>query len=155
MNFINAGFIGKALPQARIICLRRGAMDACLSNLKELFSSEAYGYSYDLNELADYYVRFSRMCEHWQQVMPDQFYLLDYESLIADPGAETERVMKFCGLPFEPECIDITANTAPVSTASSSQVRQPINSRGVGAWQRYATYLEPLRSRLELGSQPL
>ena len=102
MNFINAGFIGKALPQARIICLRRGAMDACLSNLKELFSSEAYGYSYDLNELADYYIRFSRMCEHWQQVMPDQFYLLDYESLVADPAAETERVMRFCGLPFEP-----------------------------------------------------
>lgn len=150
MNFINSGFIGKALPQARIVCLRRGAMDACLSNLKELFSSEAYGYSYDLNELADYYIRFSRMCEHWQQVMPEQFHLLEYENLVADPEAETERVMRFCGLPFEPECIDITRNAAPVSTASSSQVRQPINSKGVEAWRRYATHLEPLRSRLQL-----
>lgn len=154
MNFINAGFIGKSLPQARILCLRRGAMDACLSNLKELFSSEAYGYSYDLNELADYYIRFSRMCDHWQQVMPDQFHLVDYESLVADPEAATERVMKFCGLAFEPECIDITTNTAPVSTASSSQVRQPINSKGVDAWRRYATHLEPLRSRLQQGSRP-
>jgi hypothetical protein len=154
VNFINAGFIGKALPQARIVCLRRGAMDACFSNLKELFSSEAYGYSYDLNELADYYIRFSRMCEHWQQVMPEQFHLLEYEDLVADPETETERVMTFCGLPFEPECIDITTNTAPVSTASSSQVRQPINLKGVDAWRRYAKYLEPMRARLQLGSRP-
>lgn len=149
MNFVNAGYICKALPNAKVICLNRAPMDACLSNLKELFSGEAYGYSYDLTELADHYIRFRRLAEHWQQVLPGQFHMVDYESLVADPLGTTEQVMEFCGVPFEPDCIDITRNQAPVSTASSSQVRQPINARGVGAWRRYAGQLEPLRERLE------
>jgi len=149
MNFVNAGFIGKALPDARILCLSRGAMDSCLSNLKELFSSAAYGYSYDLSELADHYVSFSQLLEHWRQVMPERFHVVDYERLVADPFGTAEQVMAFCGVPFEPDCIDITKNAAPVSTASSSQVRQPIHTQNVGAWRRYATYLEPLRVRIE------
>ncbi|MEJ7745600.1 MAG: sulfotransferase [Luteimonas sp.] len=148
VNFIYAGLIGKALPQARIVCLRRGAMDSCMSNLKELFASDVYGYSYDLTELADYYIRFERMCDHWRQVLPDQFHTVDYESLVTSPLGSTEQVMKFCGVPFEPDCVDITRNEAPVSTASSSQVRQPINTKGIGAWRKYAKYLEPLESRI-------
>ena len=149
MNFVNAGFIGKALPDAKILCLRRAPMDACFSNLKELFSSEAYGYSYDLDELADHYLRFSELCRHWQEVMPEQFMVVDYEALVARPEIVSAQVMDFCGIPFEPAAVDITRNTAPVSTASSSQVRQPINNRGIGAWRRYASCLEPLRQRLE------
>jgi len=148
VNFVNAGFISKALPNAKIICLNRSPMDACLSNLKELFGSDVYGYSYDLAELADHYLRFRRLVEHWQHVLPDQFHVVDYENLVADPLGTTEQVMKFCGVPFEPDCIDITRNEAPVSTASSSQVRQPINTQGVDAWRKYAKHLEPLESRL-------
>lgn len=148
MNFVNAGFIGKALPNAKIICLNRAPMDACLSNMKELFGSDVYGYSYDLTELAEHYVRFNRLRQHWQETMPDQFHVVDYESLVADPLGTTEQVMKFCGVPFEPDCIDITRNEAPVSTASSSQVRQPINAKGVEAWRKYARQLEPLESRI-------
>lgn len=153
MNFVNAGYIGRALPQAKIICLRRGAMDSCFSNLKELFSNDAYGYSYDLMELADYYTRFDRLSGHWRQLLPGQFLEVGYEDLVENPLAVTETIMGFCGMPFEPDCVDITKNTAPVSTASSSQVRQPINKRGVDAWRKYAKYLEPLRSRLA-GSLP-
>lgn len=148
LNFVYAGFIGKALPNAKIICLNRSPMDACLSNLKELFGNDVYGYSYDLTELADHYIRFNRLREHWQAVMPEQFHVVDYESLVADPLGTTEQVMKFCGVPFEPDCIDITRNEAPVSTASSSQVRQPINAKGVEAWRKYAKHLEPLESRI-------
>ncbi len=147
-NFVNAGFICKALPQARIICLNRSPMDACLSNLKELFSSDAYGYSYDLDELAQYYLRFNRLREHWQQVLPGQFQVVDYETLVTDPLGTSEQIMKFCGLPFDPACIDITRNDAPVSTASSSQVRQPVNARSIGAWRRYASHLQPLHDTL-------
>lgn len=154
-NFINAGFIAKALPRARILCLRRGAMDACLSNLKVLFTNDAFGYSYDLDELADYYLRFDRLSRHWTRVLGDQYLEVDYEQLVADPLAMTERVMAFCGLDFEPGSVDITRNQAPVTTASSSQVRQPINARGIGAWRRYAAQLEPLRARLEAGLGPL
>jgi hypothetical protein len=147
-NFINAGFIAKALPHARILCLRRGAMDACLSNLKVLFTNDAFGYSYDLEELADYYLRFDRLSRHWSQVLGEQYLEVQYEQLVADPLAMTERVMAFCGLDFEPGSVDITRNQAPVTTASSSQVRQPINTRGIGAWRRYERQLEPLRARL-------
>jgi tetratricopeptide (TPR) repeat protein len=148
VNFINAGYICKALPQAKIVCLKRDPMDACLSNLKELFSNDAYGYSYDLDELADHYIHFDRLCEHWQRVLPGQFQVVDYESLATDPITTAEQVMGFCGMPFEPDCIDITRNKAPVSTASSSQVRQPVNARAIGAWRRYANHLEPLHEKL-------
>ncbi len=154
-NFINAGFIARALPRARILCLRRGAMDACLSNLKVLFTNDAFGYSYQLDELADYFVRFDRLSRHWQEVLGDQYLEVDYEQLVADPLAMTERVMRFCGLPFEPDSVDITRNDAPVTTASSSQVRQPINTRGIGAWRKYATQLAPLQERLESALGPL
>jgi len=154
-NFINAGFIARALPRARILCLRRGAMDACLSNLKVLFTNDAFGYSYQLDELADYFIRFDRLSRHWQEVLGDQYLEVDYEQLVADPLAMTEKVMRFCGLPFEPDSIDITRNDAPVTTASSSQVRQPINTRGIGAWRKYATQLAPLQQRLESALGPL
>ena len=148
MNFVNAGFIAKALPEARILCLRRGPMDACFSNLKELFPGEAYGYSYDLDELADHYLHFARLCDHWGEVVPDQFMVVDYETLVASPEAEAQRVLAFCGIPFDPVSVDITRNNAPVTTASSSQVREAINTRGIDAWRRYAAGLEPLRQRL-------
>jgi len=153
-NFINAGFIAKALPHARILCLRRGAMDACMSNLKVLFTNDAFGYSYDLDELADYYLRFDRLSRHWTEVLGDQYLEVGYEQLVADPLAMTERVMAFCGLDFEPGSVDITRNQAPVTTASSSQVRQPINTRGIGAWRKYEPQLEPLKARLESVLEP-
>ena len=150
VNFVNAAYICKALPQARIICLNRSPMDACLSNLKELFSSDVYGYSYDLGELAEHYIRFGRLARHWQQALPsDQFLMVDYEDLVTEPSVIAEQVMKFCGVHFEPDCIDITSNQTPVSTASSSQVRKPINAKGIDAWRRYASQLRPLQDRLE------
>ena len=148
-NFTNAGFIAKALPQARILCLRRNPMDACFSNLKIFFPNDAYGYSYELDELADYYVRFDQLSRHWRETLRDQYMEVDYENLVLNPVGMTERVMDFCGLEFEPDSVDITRNTAPVTTASSSQVRQPINSRSLGSWRSYERQLQPLRSRLE------
>ena len=147
-NVFNAGFIAKAIPQAKIICLLRNPMDACFSNLKELFSGDSYGYSYDLTELADHYIRFRQLVAHWQRVLPGRFHVVEYETLVAEPMRTSEEVMGFCGLPFEPGCVDITRNEAPVSTASSSQVRQPINARGVDAWRKYANHLQPLETRL-------
>nr|MDQ3056840.1 sulfotransferase [Pseudomonadota bacterium] len=150
-NFFNVGFIAKALPQARIICLLRNPMDTCFSNFKELFSENAFGYSYDLVELADHYVGFRRLVDHWQNILGDRFHVVQYEDLVADPLRISEEVMRFCGLPFQKECIDITRNESPVSTASSSQVRMPINTRGIGAWQKYAAQLQPLQTRLQTG----
>lgn len=143
-NFIHAGFIAKALPQAKIICLLRNPMDACFSNLKELFSGNTYGYSYDLAELAGHYTRYRTLMQHWQRVMPRQFHVVEYEALVTDPANVVQQAMRFCGVPFEADCLDIVNNTAPVSTASSVQVRQPITASNIDAWRRYERFLHPL-----------
>jgi tetratricopeptide (TPR) repeat protein len=154
-NFAYAGYIARALPQARIICLRRNPMDACMSNLKNLFSNDAYGYSYDLDELAGYFVRFDRLSKHWRNVLGHRYMELQYEEMVQAPSVLAAAVMGFCGLPFEPESVDITRNAAPVTTASSSQVRETINTRGIGAWRNYESQLQPLRARLEAELGPL
>lgn len=148
-NFAYAGYIARALPEARIICMRRNPMDACMSNLKNLFSNAAYGYSYDLDELAQYYIRFDKLSAHWKQVLGEQYLEVQYEEVARDPHSAAAQVMAFCGLTFESESVDITRNLSPVTTASSSQVRESINTRGVGAWRRYESQLEPLKQRLE------
>lgn len=151
VNFFNVGFIRKALPQARIICLVREPMDACFSNLKELFSGDAYAYSYDLEELADHYIEFDRLRAHWEDTMPEHLHTVRYEDLVTDPAGVAQRIMAFCGVPYAADSIDITRNATPVATASSSQVRQPIHAGNLGAWQKYSTHLEPLRDRLGAG----
>lgn len=148
LNFYNVGLIRKALPQAKIVCMVRDPMDACFSNLKELFSGNAYGYSYDLNDLAEHYIGFDGLRAHWDEAMADHLHTVRYEDLVANPASVVRRVMEFIGLPYAEDSIDITRNTAPVSTASSSQVRQPIHARNLGAWEKYADQLKPLRDRL-------
>ena len=152
LNIFNAGFIARALPQAKILCLVRNPMDACFSNLKELFPGGGYGYSYDLGELASHWQCFSDLVRHWQSVLPGRFMTVEYEAMVDDPERIGKEATAFCGVPWEPGCIDITRNLAPVSTASSSQVRSPIHRGAVGAWRRYERQLAPLHARLqELG----
>ena len=148
-NFFAAGLIAEALPQARILCLVREPADACFSNLKELFAPGAYAYSYDLEQLADHYARFRQLLAHWRTTLPQaQFLEVAYEELVAEPERVSERVLGFCGLPPDPGCVDITRNLARTATASSSQVRQPIHGRNVGAWRRYRKHLQPMLERL-------
>lgn len=147
-NFIYAGFIRKALPQAKIICLRRDPMDVCFSNLKELFSARSNPHSYALGEMAAHHGNFRMLLAHWQQAMPDAIHCVDYEELVRNPESTVRGVASFCGLPYEPQMLDILGNTTPSATASASQVREPIHARNIGAWKRYATPLEPMRALL-------
>lgn len=154
-NFLYASLVARALPEARILCLRRAPMDACFSNLRELFEGDAYGYSYDLDALADQYAWFESARGTFERAMPGRFMSVHYEALVADPRREAERILGFCGLDYEEGCERIERNATPVSTASSSQVREPIHARGVGAWTRYRSSLEPLHDRLvEHGIEP-
>lgn len=148
-NFFNAGFIAKALPDARIICMVRNPMDACFSNLKELFAGNAYPYSYDLVELADHFDGFLKTVAHWQEVLASRFHVVQYEDLVANPEVVARAAMEFCGLPYEDGCIHVERNAAPVATASSSQVRQPIHPRFLQAWKPYAPHLTRLQERLQ------
>lgn len=150
-NFLNLGFIARALPQAKILHMVRDPLDTCLSNLRELFS-DACAYSYDQIELADYYREYRQLMAHWHAVLPGRILDVSYDDLVQDSAASAQRVMAFCGLAFEPDALAIERRSGAVATASSPQIHQGIHRRGLAAWHRYEAYLAPLRERLgELG----
>lgn len=143
-NFQMIGALLKALPQAKIIHLSRDPADACFSNLKELFAANAYSYSYDLGELAAHHRNYTRLMAHWHAIAPGRILDVRYEDLVSEPEPQTERVMRYLGLPYAPGQSRVEASTQIVSTASSAQVREPIHRRNIGGWQRYAQQLQPL-----------
>ena len=152
LNVLCAGLIHRALPNARIVCLRRHPMDACLANFRQLFATgfSYYDYAYDLGDTARYYAGFDRLAAHWRAVLPaDRYAEVAYEDLVADQEGQTRRLLAFCGLDFDPRCLAFHENAAPVATASSVQVRSPIYASSVGRWRRYGAGLAPLRQALE------
>jgi hypothetical protein len=150
-NFLYAGHIARALPNARIICLRRNAMDTCLSNFRQLFaqSSPFYDYSFDLLDTGRYYVMFDRLMAHWKRVMPERILEIEYEAIVDDQEQTTRRLLEFCGLSWNEACLRFDQNEAPVSTASAVQVRQPLYRSALQRWKRYERQLAGLRSLLE------
>lgn len=146
-NFQYAGFIARALPAARIICLRRHPMDTVLANFRNLFavSSRYYDYSYDLLDIAAYYARFDRLMALWAREMPGRVLEVRYEDLIADQQGQTRRLLDHCGLEWSDACLDFHTNAAPVSTPSAAQVRRPIYSDSVARWKRHADVLTPVQ----------
>lgn len=146
-NFQYAGFIARALPEAKIVCLRRHPMDTVLANFRNLFavSSRYYDYSYDLLDIAAYYVRFDRLMALWAREMPGRVLELRYEDLIADQEGQTRRLLDHCGLEWSDDCLSFHQNAAPVSTPSAAQVRRPIYTDSVARWKRHAEVLEPVR----------
>jgi Tfp pilus assembly protein PilF len=150
-NFLYAGFIAQALPAARIVCLRRNPMDAVLSNFRNLFavSSRYYDYSYDLLDIAAYYVRFDRLMARWREALPDRLIEVRYEDLIENQDGETRRLLAHCGLEWSDDCLSFHTNAAPVATPSAAQVRRPIYRDSVARWKRHEGVLEPVRRFFE------
>ena len=122
-------------------------MDTCFSNFKELFQGDAYPYSYALNDLAEHCLRARSWSEHWQNIAPHSVRIVSYEDLVRFPERTTGQVLDFLGLERQEGLHEITRNSSPVSTASSSQVRESIHERGIGAWKRYERQLQPLLRR--------
>ena len=146
LNFLYAGFIALALPNAKIIALRRNALDTCLSNFRQLFSlrSAYYAYSYDLIDTGRYYIEFNKLMQHWEALFPGRILQIQYEDIVDQQEASTRMLLNHCDLPWENQCLSFENNKAPVATASSAQVREPINRKGLGRWKRYENQLEPL-----------
>jgi tetratricopeptide (TPR) repeat protein len=149
-NFHYAGIIARALPQAKIICLRRHPLDTVLANFRNLFaiSSRYYDYSYDVMDIARYYARFDRLMAYWQKALPDRIMELHYEDLVADQEGMTRRLLAHCGLEWDEACLHFHRNAAPVSTPSAAQVRQPIYSAAVARWKRHEAALAPVADYL-------
>lgn len=152
LNFLYIGFIHRALPNAKIICVRRNPLDTCLSNFRHLFSPESapyYRYSYNLLETGHYYLLFDEMMAHWERVLPERVLQVNYEDVVSDQEEQSRRLIDYCGLDWEPACLSFEKNQAPVATASSAQVRQPIYTSAAARWKRYEQHLQPLRDLLE------
>jgi tetratricopeptide (TPR) repeat protein len=149
-NYLYCGVIRATFPNARIIALKRRPMDSCYAHYKQLFADDNYPYSYDFEELAQYYTEFRRLMAHWNTALPQhQFLEVSYEDIVADLEGQGRRIMDFLGLPWEDAILKFHESDAPVSTASAAQVRQPIYASSVGKWRHYAEELAPLRAKLE------
>jgi tetratricopeptide (TPR) repeat protein len=150
-NFLYAGHIAHALPNARIICLRRDPIDTCLSNFRQLFSqlSPLYGYSFDLLDTGRYFALFDRLMAHWRRVLPGRILEVEYESLVDAQEEHTRRLLDFCGLPWDERCLQFEKNDAPVNTASAVQVRAPMYRTAIRRWKKYEDQLSPLFEVLE------
>lgn len=146
LNAFYAPLILKALPNARLICLRRHPLDTVLSNYRQLFATSFsyYNYALNLETAARYYVGFDRMMACFRKALPaDRFTEVHYESIIADQEGETRRLLDFCGLDFDPACLAFHENAAPVATASSVQVRRPLYSTSLNRWRKVEDELAP------------
>lgn len=146
-NFGHIGLIHLILPNATIIDARRNPMDCCFSGYKQLFA-RGQNFTYSLEEIGRYYRDYVDLMRHWDAVLPTKVLRVINEDLIADPEGEIRRILDHCGLPFEPACLQFHTTARAVKTASSEQVRQPINARGVGRWRHFETHLQPLKDVL-------
>jgi len=146
-NFLYCGLIMKAFPRARILHLVRDPMDTCYAVFKTLFN-KAYYYSYDLVELADYYIAYRRLMDHWRQLMPGAILDVHYEELVSNPHDVSKQIADFVGLEWSEQLTQTQEFDEACATASAGQVREPIHTGSVGLWHNYAIELEPVRERL-------
>jgi len=142
-NFLNLGFIAKALPQARILHMVRDPLDTCFSNLRTMFS-DVNTFSYDQRELAEWFGQYRQLMAHWHEVMPERVMDVHYDALVADPEAVMRQVLDFCGLPWDAAAASIDHRESAVATASSPQMRGGIIKGRTAAWAPYEAHLQPL-----------
>jgi Flp pilus assembly protein TadD len=147
-NYLYCALIHAALPRAKIILVRRHPLDACWAIYKALFRGK-FLFSYDQIELADYYLAFRRLAQHWKSILPSDVLLeVNYEDIVRDQATESRRLIDFTGLPWEDEVLRFHKSRAPSATASAVQVRRPIYFSSLGKWRPHAEQLTPLRARL-------
>jgi hypothetical protein len=146
-NWMRLGLIRLILPKARIIDLRRNALDCCWSNFKMLFAEGAHAAN-DQRDIARYYKDYVRMVEAVDSAAPGAILQVKYEDLVDEPEAQTRRILQFLGLDYEPACMDFHLSTAAVATPSSEQVRRPINREGIGSADPFREWLSPMIEEL-------
>jgi tetratricopeptide (TPR) repeat protein len=146
-NFEHVGLIHKILPDAIIVDVRRNPMDCGYSLYKQSFTQGA-DFSYRLETIGRYYNGYLEIMDHWQTVLPGKVLTLQYEDLVASPETEVRGLLGHAGLEFETVCLEFHKTRRAVRTASSEQVRQPLNAKGIGAWKAVEAELQPLKDAL-------
>jgi tetratricopeptide (TPR) repeat protein len=146
-NWAHAGLIRLILPKAKIVDARRHPLDCCFSNFKQHYA-RGQGFSYALDHMGRYYAAYVDLMARMDDVLPDPPHLVVHERLIDDPEGEIRRLLDHLGLPFDPACLRFHENERAVRTASSEQVRRPINRAGIDQWRPYEPWLDPLKQAL-------
>lgn len=146
-NWMYLPMILLALPNARIIDVRRHPMDCCWSNFRQLFADSGE-FSYDQTELGRYYRDYVRLMRHFDAELPDRIHRVSYERLVSEPEHEIRRLLDYIGVPFDRSCLRFHDNRRAVKSSSSEQVRKPITTEGVGNWRSYEPWLQPLKAAL-------
>jgi tetratricopeptide (TPR) repeat protein len=146
-NFRHLGLIHLMLPNARIIDARREPMACCFGNLKQLFAN-GQEFAYSIEDIARYYRTYLDLMRHWEAVLPGRILRVEHESVVDDLEGNVRRILDFCGLEFEPACVEFHKTARSVRTASSEQVRRPIFREGLDQWKHYEEWLIPLKDAL-------
>jgi tetratricopeptide (TPR) repeat protein len=147
LNFLQTGLIHLVLPNARIIDARRSPLACCFANFKQHFQRGAW-FSYSLEDLGRYYRDYVSLMAHFDGVLPGRVHRVQYEHLVADLEGEVRRLLEYCGLPFEEQCLRFHETRRVVQTASSEQVRLPLYAEGLEQWRNFEPWLGPLKDAL-------
>jgi len=147
-NFRHIGLIHLIMPNAKIIDARRYPLDCCFSMFKQLFA-QGQEFSYGLAEAGSYYNSYIKLMDHWDRVLPNKILRVNNEDVVDDLDGQVKRMLDYLELPFEEECISFYETSRSVRTASSEQVRKPVNKDGMGRWKPYAKNLKPLLDSLD------
>ncbi|MGC1305295.1 MAG: sulfotransferase [Caulobacteraceae bacterium] len=146
-NFRHIGLIHLMLPNARIIDARREPMSCCFSNLKQLFA-QGQEFSYSVDDISRYYRTYLDLMRHWDEVLPGRILRVHHEDVVTDLEGSVRQILDYCGLAFEPGCVDFHKTQRSVRTPSSEQVRRPIFRDGLDQWKKYEPWLDPLKLAL-------
>jgi predicted Zn-dependent protease len=146
-NFRHVGLIHLMLPNAKIIDARREPLACCFSNLKQLFA-QGQEFTYSVDDIARYYRTYLALMRHWDEVLPGRVLRVEHEDVVDDLEGNVRRLLDFCGLGFEPACVEFHKTVRAVRTASSEQVRMPIFRDGLEQWKNYEPWLGPLKDAL-------
>ncbi len=146
-NFRHLGLIHLILPNAKIIDARREPMACCFSNFKQLFAT-GQEFTYSLEDIARYYRSYVELMAHWDEVLPGKILRVQHEDVVENLEDNVRRILDYCGLDFQPQCLEFHKTERSVRTASSEQVRQPIFKDGLNQWENFAPWLDELRKNV-------
>ena len=146
LNFRWIGIIKILFPNCKIIHCQREPMDVCFSNFKNTFTSKSISFCYNLNKLGNYYNLYSDLMNFWKEMFGSEIYDLSYEKLINNQEGETKKLLSYCELEWDVNCLSPHKNEKLVATASLAQVRSPIYKSSIKKWQNYSDNLKDLEN---------